>query len=245
MAKLTGIFFDLDDTLYSCTEFAQKARRNAVRAMVAAGLSYPEEQLYRELEAVIDEFTSNYEKHFDNLLLRLPRESFREPNSALIVAAGVTAYHNTKAREMYPYEDALEFLARARKTKLIRGIITAGITIKQAEKIVRLGILPFLTPGSVFITEQVGMTKRNNRLFLTACERFGLDPTCTMYVGDNPAVDVDVPSEIGMITVLHRRSGKYSNVPATTQPRYVIDNYYDLMEILARDFSVPILQEER
>ena len=34
MSKLRAILFDIDDTLFSTTGFARKARRNAVRAMV-------------------------------------------------------------------------------------------------------------------------------------------------------------------------------------------------------------------
>ena len=42
MALLDAVFFDIDDTLFPTTEFAQRARWNAVKAMVAAGLELPE-----------------------------------------------------------------------------------------------------------------------------------------------------------------------------------------------------------
>ncbi|MCC8180489.1 MAG: hypothetical protein LIP23_06230 [Planctomycetes bacterium] len=40
---LKGLFFDIDDTLYSSTEFAANARQQAVQAMVRAGLQVDEE----------------------------------------------------------------------------------------------------------------------------------------------------------------------------------------------------------
>ena len=43
MARLKAVLFDIDDTLFSTTHFARTARRNAVRAMVAAGLDVTEE----------------------------------------------------------------------------------------------------------------------------------------------------------------------------------------------------------
>ena len=36
---LDAIFFDIDDTLFSTTVFADKARRNAIDAMIRAGLN--------------------------------------------------------------------------------------------------------------------------------------------------------------------------------------------------------------
>ena len=38
MRTLKALFLDIDDTLYSTTAFAERARRNSVRALVATGL---------------------------------------------------------------------------------------------------------------------------------------------------------------------------------------------------------------
>ena len=242
LARLEAVFFDLDDTLYSSTEFADTARRNAIRAMVNAGLDYPEDKLFLELQEVIREFSSNYDQHFNKLLLRIPKEAFSGRQACLLAAAAVVAYQNTKVRQLFAYDDAIDLLRRLKKVRnLVRGVITAGLTAKQAEKVVRLGLVPYLTDGAVFITEQVGITKQNAKLYLSACEKCGVSPQRAMYVGDNPKVDVDVPNSIGMITVHHKRSGKYASLKGETNPDYVINNYYDLMDILAEDFKIPVL----
>ncbi len=242
MPALKGIFFDLDDTLYSCTHFARQARRNAVKAMISVGLDFPEDRLMEELEQVTEEFSSNSEKHFDKLLLRIPRAAWEGLNPAVLVAAAVVGYHNTKMRDMFPYEDAVDLLERLARTKVVRGIITAGIPMKQAEKIVRLGLVKYLSPNSIFITEQIGITKRNPRLYQLACESQGLKPAETMYVGDRADYDIDIPNSIGMITVHSKRSGKYSDVAPQTKPAFVINNFYDLMDILQNEFGIPVLK---
>ena len=96
MSRLRAVLFDVDDTLFSTTAFARKARANAVRAMVEAGLGLPEEVVARELDEVIAEFSSNYDHHFDKLLQRLRPSALAQLNPALVVAAGVVAYHDTK-----------------------------------------------------------------------------------------------------------------------------------------------------
>ncbi|MDZ7816320.1 MAG: HAD-IA family hydrolase [Planctomycetota bacterium] len=242
MKELQGIFFDLDDTLYSCTKFAESARRNACKALVEAGVDYPEEDLYAELVSVIDEFSSNYDYHFDKVLLRIPQSSIEGLNRTVLIAAAVVAYHNTKVRELFPYEDALDLLQRLQKTDLVRGLISAGKPFKQAEKLVRLGLLKYLSHGAIFITEQVGITKANPRLFLLACERVKIEPEKTMYIGDNPLWDIDVPNDLGMITVHHKRQGKHAQKESRTQPDYVINNFYDLMDILQTEFDLPIFE---
>ena len=61
---------------------------------------------------------------------------------------------------------------------------------------------------------------------------FQVAPERTMYVGDNPAVDVDVPHEAGMITVHSRRSGKHLNDENRHTPDHVIHNFWDLLEVI-------------
>ena len=238
--RVKAIFFDIDDTLYSTTEFAALARRNSVEAMRRIGLKVPAGVLIRELNEVISEFSSNYEHHFDKLLLRLPGENIRSLNTAILTATAIVAYHETKFKELKPYPDVIPTLKRLSRTGLIIGIITAGLEVKQAEKIIRLKIYNLLTPNALFISDQIGISKPNVKLYLHACEHFSIKPSEAMYVGDNPITDIDPPNSIGMITVRSRRSGKYKNIAGGTKPSYEINKFSELLGILRRDFSLKV-----
>ena len=236
--RLTALFLDVDDTVYSTTEFALSARQNAVKAMVGAGLQVSEEVCLRELEEVISEFGSNYEHHFDKLLQRLPASACSESTPLVIVAAGMVAYHQTKFRSFSPYEDALEVLRQLRDRGLPLGIITAGVGIKQAEKIVRLGLHEIVACKHIFITDALGVAKTNPKLYQRACDELGVDPTECVYVGDNPPVDVDVPHQIGMKAILSRRSGKYMETQSVTEPDFLVHNFWDVLEVIDQHFEI-------
>jgi putative hydrolase of the HAD superfamily len=237
---LRAIFFDIDDTLFSTSEFAEAARRNAVRAMGRAGLNVSPEAALRELKEVVSEFSSNYDHHFDKLLARFPVDACQGANPAVVVAAGVIAYHETKWRQLLPFKDAIEALRVLAKTDLIRGIITDGLTIKQAEKLLRLGVYRHLSPDAIFISDQIGIGKPNPKIYLTALRRLGLEPGEAMYVGDNPRADIDPPNQIGMVTVRHRGTGKFANVNGDTEARYEIANFHELLHILKTDFEIDL-----
>ncbi len=241
MAKrpLRAVFFDVDDTLYSTAEFAREARANAIRAMIGAGLRLSFEAAAAELEEVIREFTSNYDRHFDTMLLRLPAVSCGRVNPAVIVAAGVVAYHETKRERLRAYPDALEALrALSARPGLCLGVITAGLTVKQAEKLVRLGVLPYLDPRAVFITEQVGIDKVNPKLYRTACAALGLEPAACLFVGDHPARDADSAKAAGMWTALLRYGGRDNGKVGQTAPDYVIRGFAELLAIIDGDFEI-------
>ena len=240
MPHLKAILFDIDDTLFSTTEFARKARHNAVHAMVQAGLDVPEATVERELEEVLAEFSSNYEHHFDKLLLRLGPQAYEHRNRALVVAAGIAAYHDTKFRELVPFEDVLPFLGALRKAGLRLGVITHGWTVKQAEKLVRLNLVPFLEPSAVFISDQLGISKPNPKLWTLALADMHLLPQEAMYVGDSPEQDIVAPRALGMITVWAARAAKHGLDGTGIQPDHTVHDFRELAAILRERYGARI-----
>jgi putative hydrolase of the HAD superfamily len=244
MPRLQALFFDIDDTLCATTEFALRARRNAVRAMIDAGVEADEELVWRELVEVIAEFSSNYEHHYDKLLLRLPPESVAHVNRALVVAAGVAAYHDTKFRELAPYPGVTELLAELRALELRLGVITHGLTIKQAEKLVRLGLVDYLDRDAIFISDQIGIAKPNPKLWQTALRAHGLDPAATIYVGDSARNDVAPPKTLGMITVLARmrppRPDERQPLSEAERPDHEVASFGELRTLLRERYGLPL-----
>ncbi len=238
---LRAIFFDIDDTLFSTSEFAALARRNAIESMRAHGFAMSVEDALRELDEIVHEFSSNYEHHFDKLLLRVPRHYYENVNPTILVAAAVVGYHETKFRSLRPYEDAVDVLKLLREqTGLKLGVITSGLPLKQAEKLVRLGIAELFESNAIFISDEMGISKPNPKLYLRACSALNIRPSEAMYVGDRPQMDVDPPNKIGMITVLNRRSGKYSTELGETRPDFEIHNFFDLLDVLRQRFGIEV-----
>jgi putative hydrolase of the HAD superfamily len=235
---LDAIFFDIDDTLFSTSVFADKARRAAIDAMIRAGLQADRTEAMRELDDVIAEFSSNYGGHFDKVIDRLGAESVEGHNRAVIVAAGVVAYHATKWRELKVYDDVYEVLRWLARTPLVRGIVSAGITIKQAEKLVRLEILEFLTPSAIFFTDQVGFSKPNPKLYRRVLQRLKLVASRCIYVGDNPTHDIDPCNAEGWTTVRIRRSGRHAQEEGASKAHAEIRDFFELRAFLQDEFGV-------
>jgi putative hydrolase of the HAD superfamily len=242
MRTVRALFLDVDDTLYSTSEFAAAARRAAMDAMIRHGLKMRLEDAMSELGEVISEFGSNYPYHYDRFLRRLPESLVPDVNPAILVAAAVGAYHDTKYRSLFPFRDVPDVLQRIRKgSELIIGIITEGLEIKQAEKLVRLGVVPYLTPSAIFISDQIGISKPNRKLYQRACASVGVKPEEAIYVGDHPENDVAAAKDVGMIAVRHRwQGGKHANVDGPVAADYEIRSFHELLNILRADFGLSL-----
>ena len=237
---LKAIFFDIDDTLYSTSEFAALARRNAIENMRRHGFKMAVDDALRELAEIVVEFSSNYEYHFDKLLRRVPEHYYEDVSPIVLVAAAVVGYHETKFRQLKPHEDAEDLLKMLKEqTDLKLGVITSGLALKQAEKLVRLGLVGYFDPGGIFISDEIGINKPNPKLFLRACASMGVRPSESMYVGDRPDLDVDPCNRIGMITVLNRRTTQRQD-PGETVPDFEIHNFFDLLDILRQRFGIEL-----
>lgn len=244
MTALDAIFFDVDDTLFSTSEFARRARRASVEGMVGVGLRMDVDQLEGELLEVVAEFTSNYDSHFDQLLRRIPKRHFKGVNPAILVAAAVKAYHDTKLAYLKPYPDAVELLedlaALPEEQAIVRGVITSGLTVKQAEKLLRLGIYGALTPSAIYISDQIGINKPNIKLYRRACSDLNLKPARCMYVGDRMTRDIDPANALGLITVHLSRGGRHSAEVGQSEPNHRIGHYDELRKILRETYELPL-----
>jgi putative hydrolase of the HAD superfamily len=207
--------------------------------MIRHGLSADIDVLSAELAEVIAEFGSNFPHHYDRLLRRLPKDALPPGNTAILVAAAVGAYHDTKYRSLFPFRDVaevLEKLAAAGGLKI--GVITEGLEIKQAEKLVRLGLTDWIARDAIFISDQIGISKPNTKLYQRACASVGVEPGEAMYVGDHPENDIAPAKAIGMVAVRHRwQGGKHAREEGTVKADYEIRGFQELIPILRDDFG--------
>ncbi len=197
------VFFDLDDTLVDTSRLAEMARKNAIENMIRHGLPVDFDTAYQELLELINEYGSNFGRHFDYLLRRLDL-----PSNPKWIAAGVIAYHNTKFAYLKSVRGARRLLLELKKSGYKLGIITDGDPIKQWEKILRLELDAYF--DEVLISDHLGVKKPHRKIFEKALRKMKVEPDEAIMVGDRLYSDIYGAKQVGMRTVWFKY-GKYAN----------------------------------
>lgn len=223
---IKAVLFDIDNTLFDSTTLAEMARRNSVKAMIDSGLPIKDEALvYKKLQEVIKKFGSNYPKHYDELL-----NTLSIPWSAKIVAAGVVAYEHTKFGYLKPYPGVIPALMRLKKKDYLLGVVSNGIAVKQWEKLIGLGVHHFF--DAVVTSEEAGVEKPEEEIFLLATQKLGVKPEECVMVGDRVKIDIYGAKRVGMKTIWLKK-GKYSKEKpenSMEEPDITIDSFFSLVE---------------
>jgi len=206
---LNNLIFDIDDTLFPSSEFAALARKNAVRAMIRMGLHADEETLYGELQGIIKEKGSNYDKHFDLLLKRR-----KIGNASRFIAAAVGAYHDTKA-SIQPFPDVPGTLLALKDIGYHLYIASNGIEVKQWDKLIRLGIALYFE--DVFVSEKIG-SEKSVKFYRKVLKKIGAKPSECMMIGDREDMDIAPAKKSGMYTI-RVLGGRFKNIPTKADGR--------------------------
>lgn len=190
---IRAILFDLDDTLFDHAHSARAALAVAAGKWAALDALGPDELLERYQTILRD-------THPDRLAGRIsPADSRKDRMRRLlatvrldgsaadieeVLAAQQPAYR--AARRAAP--GALAVLAELRRLGVKTAVVTNNFVGEQMEKLDACGFTPLIDVTA--ISEEVGATKPNPRIFHVALERLGVGATAARMVGDSWDNDV-------------------------------------------------------
>jgi putative hydrolase of the HAD superfamily len=215
---MKAVFFDIDDTLYDTSGFAALARRAAINVMIDAGLPLESDEAYKLLREIIKEKGSNYDKHFNVLTKRV----FGEEKPRLI-ALGMITYHNVKFALLRLFPETMSTLIYLKSRGYHLGVISNGITIKQWEKLIRLGLHHFF--DEIITSEEAGVQKPDDKIFKQALDRMGCKAENSIMIGNKFSEDIIGALNVGMDAIL-------VNSELTEEERFYLEENNIKLEVL-------------
>ena len=198
---LRGVLFDLDDTLFDHHQGARTALQQ-VHAAHAAFRATPFEAFERahadHLEAL----------HLQVLSGALDIDAARiERFRRLLVEAGAGAEDAAAAAALYrqsyisarPAVAGAHDLLAALRARVRIAVVSNNLLAEQQQKMSQCGLTPLV--DALIVSEDVGFTKPDRRIFAIALERLGLQPEDAVMVGDSWPADIVGARQAGIAAV--------------------------------------------
>ncbi|AWN17568.1 HAD family hydrolase [Salinisphaera sp. LB1] len=118
----------------------------------------------------------------------------------------IARYRQRMTQESHPYDGIRELVARLGAADLAWGVVTNKVEALAVPLIEHTAFDP--APGCVIGGDTAGVSKPDPRPILLACERMGVEPSHSVYVGDSDR-DILAGRAAGMPTI----AASYGYVP--------------------------------
>ncbi|MDQ0062218.1 HAD family hydrolase [Paenibacillus harenae] len=232
----TGVFFDVDDTLYDHL----MPFRKAVDAVVGVNETFPYEKAYHRMRYYSDilslemggagkmeegQATEIMRRRRFQLTLAEFGIEVNEQQSAAIQAAYIGCQF-----DITMFDGARALLERLNRAGYIVGLITNGAEAHQMSKIKAMELDALIPPERQFVSGKVGHDKPDRRIFDYVNEQTGTTPANSIYIGDSWRNDVIGAIEAGwsVIWFNHR-----SVMPESEhRPHHIASSYEELSQLL-------------
>lgn len=224
MANIKGIVFDLDDTLYDCTDSLRDAAHwRAAQAMVEAGLPLTLERAYQMQIRMMEEHGPRF-KAFARIA-----EMYGKGND--FVHKVMRAYNTDEVSEIAAFPDVIPALGKLRAMGLKLFLVTSGVYARQEKKIKSLG-LENAFDRIIIDDDDMGITKEE--CYVDLIEESGLKPEQILCVGDRIHSEIRICNSLGMPTVqmMHGRFKYLIPSSELERPDFKIRSISELLTVL-------------
>ena len=204
-AAIKGVVFDLDNTLLDFMQMKEFAVKAAVKGMIEAGLLVDEDQSYREIIAIYEEFGWENQQVFDVFIEK--QVGYVEHK---FLAAGIVAYRRAREANLMAYPNVNKTLMALTKAGIKLGVVSDAPSREAWLRIYYLNLYHFFDVVITF--DDSGERKPSAVPFKMSLEALQLEPKETIMVGDWPERDVEGAQQIGMKTEFARYGDTFGTV---------------------------------
>ena len=224
--QIKALIFDLDDTLYDCSNTLSRNRRRELARVVARYKGCSEEEAQGFLQG--DEEVRKYGR-YEGLAhhLGLPPSFLNEIQAVLQRPPDLSQI------KLFPNVPPTLQALRGRGLKVF--LVTSGNLEEQEAKLNQLGLKPLL--DEVMIVKRDGEGKAKGDCFQRLMKKYHLTPKEVMCVGDRIEDELAAAAALGMTTAMLRHGQHYERFASSSQremvPDFFIKNIGELLGLLS------------
>ncbi len=226
-AKIRGIIFDLDDTLFDCTgQLTQPARRRAAQILASAHPALSIKTGYRQ-QVLLSQ------THGSSEAIRILGAQYNIPPS--IVEQALNAYNPSTVETITLFPDVIPTLTTLVQRGYQLALVTSGNPDRQREKVRLLGLCNYFSEGNnTLILHDDRKSSDKESSLIQAAKALSLPHAHILCVGDKLTDEIATAKTLGMATLRMRHGRQKNRKPQNPpeQPDIEIDRISQLLPLL-------------
>ncbi|MDE2800817.1 MAG: HAD hydrolase-like protein [Gemmatimonadota bacterium] len=226
-AKIRGIIFDLDDTLFDCTgQLTQPARRRAAQILASAHPALSIKTGYRQ-QVLLSQ------THGSSEAIRILGAQYNIPPS--IVEQALNAYNPSTVETITLFPDVIPTLTTLVQRGYQLALVTSGNPDRQREKVRLLGLCNYFSEGNnTLILHDDRKSSDKESSLIQAAKALSLPHAHILCVGDKLTDEIATAKTLGMATLRMRQGRQKNRKPQNPpeQPDIEIDRISQLLPLL-------------
>ncbi len=232
-----AVLFDMDGTLLMSAQRSDQSWQQ-VSFQFAPRLGLLAESLFHALRESIAAYRNDIEGDTEKQRRdRLDPFAVRTETVQAALTELVRAYEALRDEYLAPVPHAIETLEALRARKKRLGLLTNGNATYQRRKIERHHLAPFF--DCILIEEEFGMAKPDPRIYLAALEQLQITPREAWMVGDNLALDVGAPQQLGIFGIWFDPARRGLPEETSVHPDRIIHALPELLDLDGEALTSP------
>ena len=214
MSAIKAVLFDLDDTLWPIVPVIERAENILFAWLAEHAPAVTRQFTIESLRARRQELMATdpvYQLDLRRLRQAGLTEAFLSAGENVALVDQAMAVFSRARNEVTPFDDVLPALER------LRGIVPLGSVSNGVADLEAIGMAHYFQVSVA--AHRIGRAKPDAAIFHAACRAIGVTPQETVYVGDDPVLDVQGAQNAGLHAVWINRPELEPGRPLAEQVR--------------------------
>jgi len=228
--SISGVLFDLDQTLIDFLKMKRYSCKAAIDAMIKSGLVIKKKKAERILFELYDRHGIEDPLIFQRFLAKVNRKI-----DYPLLAKAIAAYRKAQRTVLQPYPNARQTLSKLKRKGIKLGVVSDASRIKAHVRLAEMDLADFFEV--IIALEDTGKTKPHPAPFRKAIQKLRIPAEKILFVGDNPHRDIAGAKAVGMKTAWAKYGhpakyfGSKTEAKGRPKPDYTLRRFAQLNKI--------------
>lgn len=232
---IKAVIFDLDNTLCNSTEVIEDILKNIFTKHLKHFPGKSIDDLISLNVKTFEKLISDPNVPLSAAIIRVWLEVFEQLQikpPLKIVLQLIEHIRNEASKKVRLIDGTLELMKYLKSQPIKIGVLTNGIFIDQAKKLVKLKLDGFI--DNLVTSDMCAADKPDAKIFKYLLNKMDVSPNQALMIGDDIVADIKGANDLGIRTIYFKNRNPANVAIKLVKPDYIKTNHKDILKLIKK-----------